>query len=127
MNLPCLALALALSLLLALVSYIQLLYHESLRLIKREAKSLEYSAIPSPAKSASIPNKAPAFFAHKAVSLPLIGLFFMCPGASWRSSMAGCARIGRLSVVAMLVAAYIVPHFCIAACRVTGCFTFSRS
>jgi putative hemolysin len=113
MNLPCLALALALTALLAFVSYIQLLYHESLRLIKREVPSLEYfretlsQKIGLDAEQGSL-----RFSLVKHISLPLAGLFYLCalvrPGIPvWQSVLEAVA----ISIVAMLVSAYFIPHF----------------
>lgn len=113
MNLPCLALALALTVLLALVSYIQLLYHESLRLIKREAKSLEYFRDTVSGKIGLDTEQGSLRFSLiKHVSLPLVGLFFLC--ALVRPAVPVAQAViesAALSIVAMLVAAYIVPHF----------------
>jgi putative hemolysin len=113
MNLPCLAVALALTALLAFVSYIQLLYHESLRLIKREVPSLEYfretlsQKIGLDAEQGSL-----RFSLVKHISLPLAGLFYLCalvrPGIPvWQSVLEAIA----ISIVAMLVSAYFIPHF----------------
>ena len=113
MNLPCLVLAFAFTALLAFVSYIQLLYHESLRLIKREVRSLEYfretlsGKIGLDAEQGSL-----RFSLIKHVSLPLTGVCFLCalvrPGVpAWQSVLESTA----LSVAAMLVSAYLVPHF----------------
>lgn len=113
MNLPCLALALALAALLALVSYIQLLYHESLRLIKREAKSLEYFRDTVSGKIGLDTEQGSLRFSLvKHVSLPLMGLFFLCalvrPAVpAWQAVVESAA----LSVAGMLLTAYIVPHF----------------
>jgi CBS domain containing-hemolysin-like protein len=113
MNLPCLALALALAALLALVSYIQLLYHESLRLIKREAKSLEHFRDTVSGKIGLDTEQGSLRFSLiKHVSLPLMGLFFLCalvrPAVpAWQAVLESMA----LSIAGMLVTAYIVPHF----------------
>lgn len=113
MNLPCLALALALTVLLALVSYIQLLYHESLRLIKREVHSLEYFRETLSGKIGLDTEQGSLRFSLiKHISLPLAGLFFLCalvrPGVpAWQAVL---ESVG-LSILAMLLSAYIIPHF----------------
>ncbi|HSU33036.1 MAG TPA: hemolysin family protein [Bryobacteraceae bacterium] len=113
MNLPCLAVALALTALLAFVSYIQLLYHESLRLIKREVPSLEYFRETLSQKMGLDAEQGSLRFSLvKHISLPLAGLFYLCalvrPGIPvWQSVLEAIA----ISIVAMLVSAYFIPHF----------------
>jgi putative hemolysin len=113
MTLLCLALALALTLLLGFVSYIQLLYLESLRLLRPEVPSLQYfreslaEKIGLEAEHGSL-----TFSLIKHLSLPLAGLFYLCalvrPGvAHWQSVL---EAIG-LSLVAMLLTTYLVPMF----------------
>lgn len=113
MNFPCLALALAFTVLLAFVSYIQLLYHESLRLIKREVRSLEYFRETLAAKIGLDTEQGSIRFSLiKHISLPLAGVFFLC--ALVRPSVPGWQAVlesAALSIAAMLVSAYIVPHF----------------
>ncbi|MGH9581954.1 MAG: hemolysin family protein [Bryobacteraceae bacterium] len=109
----CLGLAIALTCLLAFVSYVQLLYLESLRLLKREALSLEYfreklaERIGLDAEHGSL-----AFSLIKHVLLVLIGVLYLCglmrPDApQWQSVLEsiGCAFL------AMLVTTYFVPLF----------------
>lgn len=113
MNLPCLALALALTVLLAFVSYIQLLYHESLRLIKREVHSLEYFRETLSVKIGLDTEQGSLRFSLiKHIALPLAGVFFLCalvrPGVpAWQAVL---ESVG-LSILAMLISAYIIPHF----------------
>ncbi len=113
MTLLCLGLALFLTCFLAFVSYVQLLYLESLRLIRREVPALEFfretvaGRVGLEAEHASL-----AFSLAKHVSLPLVGLFYLCalvrPGVPhWQSVL---EAIG-LSFAAMLFSTYFVPLF----------------
>jgi putative hemolysin len=113
MELICLGLAFAFTLLLCFVSYVQLLYLESLRLIRREVPSLEYfrdtlvSKIGLDAEDGSL-----AFSLIKHVSLFLMGVFYLCafvrPGiAHWQSVLEAIAG----SFAAMLFSTYFVPLF----------------
>lgn len=109
----CLGLAVALTCVLAFVSYVQLLYLESLRLLKRETPSLEYfrehleDRIGLDAERGSL-----AFSLIKHVLLVLVGVLYLCgllrPEAPpWQSVLEaiGCGCL------AMLVSTYFVPHF----------------
>ena len=113
MTLLCLFLALALTCLLSFVSYIQLLYLESLRLIRREAPSLEFFRETLAAKIGLEPEHGSlAFSLIKHVSLFLTGLFYLCalvrPGVPhWQSVL---EAIGS-AFLAMLVSTYFVPLF----------------
>jgi putative hemolysin len=106
-------LALALTCVLAFVSYVQLLYLESLRLLKREVPSLEYfrdklaERIGFDAEHGSL-----AFSLIKHVLLVLISVLFLCglirPAApQWQSALEAIACAG----LAMLVTTYFVPLF----------------
>jgi putative hemolysin len=113
MNFLCLFLALGLTLLLGFVSYIQLLYLESLRLLRHEVPSLEYFR-ESLAEKIGLETEhgSLTFSLIKHVSLPLVGLFYLCalvrPGVPpWQSVL---EAIG-LSFVAMLLTTYLVPMF----------------
>jgi putative hemolysin len=113
MNFLCLVLALGLTLLLGFVSYIQLLYLESLRLLRHEVPSLEYFR-QSLAEKIGLETEhgSLTFSLIKHVSLPLVGLFYLCalvrPGVPhWQSVL---EAIG-LSFVAMLLTTYLVPMF----------------
>lgn len=113
MNLFCLLLALGLTLLLGFVSYIQLLYLESLRLLRHEVPSLEYFR-QSLAEKIGLETEhgSLTFSLIKHVSLPLLGLFYLCalvrPGVpAWQSVL---EAIG-LSFLAMLLTTYLVPMF----------------
>ncbi|MGH9610545.1 MAG: hemolysin family protein [Bryobacteraceae bacterium] len=109
----CLGLAVALTCVLAFVSYVQLLYLESLRLLKRETPSLEYfrehleDRIGLDTERGSL-----AFSLIKHVLLVLVGMLYLCgllrPEAPpWQSVLEaiGCGCL------AMLVSTYFVPHF----------------
>jgi magnesium and cobalt exporter, CNNM family len=113
MNFLCLLLALGLTLLLGFVSYIQLLYLESLRLLRHEVPSLEYFR-ESLAEKIGLETEhgSLTFSLIKHVSLPLVGLFYLCalvrPAVPpWQSVL---EAIG-LSFVAMLLTTYLVPTF----------------
>jgi len=113
MTLLCLAWALALTVLLAFVSYIQLLYLESLRLIRREVPSLEFFRETLVGKIGLDPEQGSlAFSLAKHVSLPLVGLFYLCalvrPGVSNGQSV--LEAVG-LSFLAMLLSTYFFPMF----------------
>lgn len=113
MNQLCLALALVLTCLLGFVSYVQLLYLESLRLLRREVPSLEYFRETLAEKiGLEMEHGALTFSLIKHVSLALAGLFYLCtvvrPGVPhWQSVL---EAIG-LSLLAMLVTTYFVPMF----------------
>ena len=113
MTLVCLALALALTCTLAFVAYIQLLYLESLRLLRRETSALEFfretliDKIGLEAEHGSL-----AFSLIKHVSLFLIGVFYLCAFARpavplWQSVLEAIA----LAFLAMLLSTYFVPLF----------------
>jgi putative hemolysin len=113
MNLLCLALALALTVLLGFVSYVQLLYLESVRLLRREVPSLEYFRQSLADKiGLETEHGSLTFSLIKHVSLPLMGLFYFCalvrPGVPhWQSVV---EAIG-VSFLAMLLTTYLVPMF----------------
>ncbi len=113
MNLICLLLAVALTLLLGFVSYVQLLYLESLRLLRPEVPSLEYFRESLAEKIGLEPEQGSLTFSLiKHLSLPLVGLFYLCalvrPGAAhWQSVV----EAAGLSVLAMLLTTYLVPMF----------------
>ncbi len=109
----CLALALLLTCLLAFVSYVQLLYLESLRLIRREVPSLEYFRETLAGKIGLEPEQGSlAFSLIKHASLFLMGVFYLCalirPGvAHWQSVIEAIVA----SFLAMLISTYFVPLF----------------
>jgi putative hemolysin len=113
MSLLCLCAALLLSALLCFVSYVQLLYLESLRLIRRDFPSLEFFRETLAGKiGLDLEHGSLAFSLIKHVSLFLLGVFFLCalvrPGIPhWQSVL---ESIGA-SFVAMLVSTYLVPQF----------------
>src|ERR1700730_12312633 len=79
MTLLCLVLVLALICLLCFVSYVQLLYLESLRLIRRDTPSLSFFRETLVDKiGLDLEPGSLAFSLVKHVSLPLLGLFFLC-------------------------------------------------
>jgi len=109
----CLIPALVLTALLAFVSYVQLLYLESLRLRRREVPSLEYFRETLVHKIGLDPDQGSlAFSLVKHVSLFLLGIFYLCtlvrPGvAHWQSVVEAMC----ISFAAMLVSTYFVPMF----------------
>jgi putative hemolysin len=113
MSLACLTVALFFTLLLGFVSYIQLLYLESLRIIKRETPSLE-SFRESLASKIGLENEhgSLSFSLLKHVALPMVGVFFLCALVRpevphWQSVCEALA----FSFLAMLVSTYMVPAF----------------
>jgi putative hemolysin len=113
MTLACLAVALVLTALLGFVSYVQLLYLESLRLIRHEVTSLEYFRETLAQRiGLETEHGSLAFSLIKHVSLFLLGLFYLCalvrPGvAHWQSVLEAMG----VSFLAMLVSTYFVPLF----------------
>ncbi|HEX4751067.1 MAG TPA: hemolysin family protein [Bryobacteraceae bacterium] len=111
MTFVCLAIALILTLLLTFVSYVQLLYLESLRLIRRESPALEFFRETLVGKIGLDPEQGSlAFSLIKHVSLFCIGLFYLCalvrPNAPhWQSVLEALG----LALVAMLLSTYLVP------------------
>lgn len=113
MKLACFGAALGLTVVLSFVSHIQLLYLESLRLIRREVPSLEYFRETLAAKiGLELETGSLAFSLIKHVSLYLIGILYFCalnrpsvPG--WQSMLETilCASL------AMLVSTYLLPMF----------------
>lgn len=113
MTLTCLGVAVLLTVLLGFVSYVQLLYLESLRLIRREVTSLEYFRETLAERiGLETEHGSLAFSLIKHVSLFLLGLFYLCalvrPGvAHWQSVLEAMG----VSFLAMLVSTYFVPLF----------------
>ncbi len=113
MGLLCLGIALTLTLLLAFVSFVQLLYLESLRLIRREAPALEFFRETLVGQIGLEPETGSlAFSLVKHSFLFLLGVFYLCalvrPGVpNWQS----CLEAILCSFVAMLVSTYLVPLF----------------
>lgn len=113
MTLLCLGIAVVLTVLLGFVSYVQLLYLESLRLIRHEVRSLEYFREALAERiGLETEHGSLAFSLVKHVSLFLLGLFYLCalvrPGVPhWQSVL---EAIG-LSFLAMLLSTYFVPLF----------------
>lgn len=109
----CLVVALTLTLLLAFVSYVQLLYLESLRIRRREVAALEFFRERVVQKLALDPEQGSlAFSLVKHVSLFLVGLFYLCalvrPGVPhWQNVL----EASGISLVAMLVSTYFIPLF----------------
>lgn len=112
MNLACLGLALLLTVLLCFVSYVQLLYLESLRLIRRDYPSLEFFRETLAQKiGLELEHGSLAFSLIKHVSLFLLGLFYLCAlirptVPAWQSVLEAAAA----SFVAMLVSTYLIPQ-----------------
>ena len=113
MSLVCIGIALLLTVLLCFVSYVQLLYLESLRLIRREVAALEFFRETLAERIGLEPEQGSlAFSLIKHVSLFLVGLFYLCalvrPGIPhWQSIL---EAIGS-SLCAMLLSTYLVPMF----------------
>ena len=112
MTFLCWTAAIVLSVLMAFVSYVQLLYLESLRLLRRETPALEHfreelsAAIKLDSERGSL-----SFSLIKHISLPLVGVFFLCalirPEAPpWQSVL---EAIG-LSMASMFLMTYVVPQ-----------------
>jgi putative hemolysin len=107
----CLVAALALSALLCFVSYVQLLYLESLRLLRRETPALEFFRETLAAEIGLEQERGSlAFSLIKHISLFLIGAFFLCgllrdEAPHWQSVL----EAAGMSLLAMLFATYFVP------------------
>lgn len=113
MMLLCLALAIALTCLLCFVSYVQLLYLESLRLIRRDVPALDFFRETLAARIGLDPERGSlAFSLIKHVALFLIGVFYLCalvrPDVDHRQSVLEAIA---LSLLGMLVSTYFVPAF----------------
>ena len=113
MTLLCVTLALLLTLLLGFVSYIQLLYLESLRIIRRETAALQFFRDTVAAKIGLDNERGSlAFSLLKHISLPLVGVFYLCtlvrPAVpAWQSVLEAAV----FSTMAMLLSTYFVPAF----------------
>jgi CBS domain containing-hemolysin-like protein len=113
MTLLCLALAIVLSCLLCFVSYVQLLYLESLRLLRREVPALDYFRETLAGKIGLDPEQGSlAFSLVKHVALFLIGVFYVCALVHretplWESVV---EAVG-LALLAMLISTYFIPGF----------------
>ena len=78
MTFVCLAIALLLTVLLCFVSYVQLLYLESLRLIRRDYPSLEFFRETLAQKiGLDLEHGSLAFSLMKHISLCMVGLFYL--------------------------------------------------
>jgi len=109
----CWVAVLALAVLLVFGSYLQLLYLESLRLIKRETKALSYFRESLQDKLGyDTEQGALRFSLVKHVSLPFVGVFVYC--AINRSSVPYWQVVIEslgLSLGVMLVSTYVIPQF----------------
>jgi CBS domain containing-hemolysin-like protein len=109
----CWVAVLALALLLIFGSYLQLLYLESLRLIKRETKALSYFRESLQDRLGyDTEQGALRFSLVKHVSLPFVGVFVYC--AMNRSSVPYWEVVLEslgLSLGVMLVSTYVIPQF----------------
>jgi putative hemolysin len=113
MSIVCLTVALLLVVLLCFVSIVQLFYHESMRLLRRERPSLEFfretlvDKIGLEAEKGSL-----AFSLIKHLSLTLIGALFLCallrPEVSRFQSVLEAACF---SLAGMLISTYLIPFF----------------
>jgi CBS domain containing-hemolysin-like protein len=107
----CLFAGLGLTALLCFVSYVQLLYLESLRLLRRETPALEFFRETLSDEIGLEPERGSlAFSLVKHVSLFLLGVFFLCSllradAPRWQSVVEAAAT----SLLAMLFANYFVP------------------
>lgn len=113
MTLLCLAIAIILTGLLCFVSYVQLLYLESLRLLRREVPALDYFRETLAGKIGLEPEQGSlAFSLVKHVSLFLIGVFYLCALMHFELVLwESVAEAIGLSLLAMLVSTYFVPGF----------------
>jgi len=113
MTLLCLAVAVVLTVLLGFVSYVQLLYLESLRLIRHEVSALEYFRETLAERiGLDTEHGSLAFSLIKHVSLFLLGLFYLCslvrPGVPhWQSVLEAMG----LALLAMLLSTYFIPLY----------------
>jgi len=113
MSIICLSAALLLTALLCFVSIVQLFYHESMRLLRRERPSLEFFRETLMDKIGLEPEKGSlAFSLIKHLSLSLTGTMFLCvllqtAAPPWQSVLEAML----LSVAAMLFSAYFIPFF----------------
>jgi CBS domain containing-hemolysin-like protein len=111
MNVFCFFTALGLTVLLCFVSYVQLLYLESLRLLRRETKALEFFRETLAEKIGLEQERGSlAFSLLKHISLILIGILFLCglvrlDAPPWQSVLEAAGS----GLLAMLVAVYLVP------------------
>jgi len=111
MSALCLCMALGLTALLCFVSFVQLLYLESLRLLRRETPALEFFRETLSAEIGVEPERGSlAFSLIKHSLLFLIGVFFVCSllraeAPHWQSVLEAAGT----SLLAMLVATYFVP------------------
>ena len=107
----CLSSALGLTVLLCFVSYVQLLYLESLRLLRRETPALEFFREKLADEIGLDQERGSLKFSLvKHISLFLIGVFFLCgflraEAPHWQSVLEAAGA----SLVAMLLATYFVP------------------
>jgi CBS domain containing-hemolysin-like protein len=107
----CLFAGLGLTALLCFVSYVQLLYLESLRLLRRETPALEFFRGTLSDEIGLEPERGSlAFSLIKHVSLFLLGVFFLCSllradAPRWQSVVEAAST----SLLAMLFANYFVP------------------
>ncbi len=112
MRLLCLSLALGLTILLGYVSFVQLLYLESLRLMRRDLPSLErFRESLSAQLGLEVEQGSLVFSVIKHSSLFLIGVFYLCalmrPEASQSQSVLEAIAV---SFVSMLIMSYLVPQ-----------------
>ncbi len=107
----CLLVACGLTVLLCFVSYVQLLYLESLRLLRRETRALEFFRETLAAEIGLEQERGSlAFSLIKHISLFLMGIFFFCAllraeAPQWQSVL---EAVGT-SLLAMLFATYFIP------------------
>jgi CBS domain containing-hemolysin-like protein len=113
MSIVCLTVALLLTTLLCFVSIVQLFYHESMRLLRRERPSLEFFRETLMEKIGLEPEKGSlAFSLIKHLSLALTGTMFLCvllqaQMPAWQSVLEAMV----VSLAAMLFSTYFIPFF----------------
>lgn len=109
----CFGAALALTALLTFVSHVQLLYLESLRLIRRETPALDFFRETLAAKiGLELETGSLAFSLIKHVSLYVLGILYFCaldrPSVAWWQGM---LEAFLCSSLAMIVSTYLLPMF----------------
>jgi putative hemolysin len=102
-------LAIALGALLVVVTYVQHLYYESLRLRQRERASLEYFKSALQARICAEPDRGVLTFSViKHTGLMLLGVVFLLLSPKWTAQSLAEAFVGAW--LTMLGATYIAPH-----------------
>jgi CBS domain containing-hemolysin-like protein len=112
MSTVCLVAALLLVVLMSFVSSAQLLYLESLRLLKRETRSLQFFRDQAAERiGIETDHGALSFSLIKHISMPLTGVLFFCVVSRPDEPAESVLEAAGLSVAAMLIATYVVPQY----------------